>query len=202
MAASTKPIILPCSPSLVSLACGVGAHDGLDEALRIDWEDEFETGYEEGLKRVVQFIEDKLEEYHRLYLRAQHATQKTPLEDRLFPRLYRFRTLQERKCLLTKAEKLECAVGDLEEMQDKDILSTMDLVPCDEVDVKGIIEQVRSSHCSLCTLPDCAAEGRIAFTDSGEKDEEERKKWRLPGSQHKPGCAHLIGRQMWEDYNA
>ena len=196
---STKPIILPSSPSLISLACGVGPHEGLDDAFRNDWEEDFQAGYADGLKRVVQFIEDRIEEYHRLHTRAQHATHKSPVEDRLFPKLFRFRTPSERKVLQAKATGLGCAVDDLEEMQDKDILTTMDLVPCDETDAQMLIDQVRSSTCHLCTLPDCAAEGRIAFTDSGEKDEEERRKWRRPASKHKSGCAHLIGRRIWEE---
>ena len=194
---SIKPVILPSSPSLRSLACGVGPHEGL-EALRSEWEEEFQAGYEEGLDKVIQIIEDRLEEYHRLAIRAQNATHKSPAEDRMHPQLYRFRSPQERKNLLAKAADQGCAVSDLDEMQDKDILASMDLVACDETEVNILIDQVRSSACQLCTLPDCAAEGRIAFTDSGEKDEEERRVWRRPANQHKAGCAHLVGRQIWE----
>lgn len=198
---NTRPIILPSAPSLISLACGVDPHSEVNQELRSEWEEDFATGFEEGIEKVLQAIQERLEDYHRLRARAQNATHKSPAEDRMQPRLYRFRTPEERQDLLKRASELGCRMEDLPEYQevDGDVLASMDLIPCEEVDARILLDQVRSSQCTLCTLPDCAAEGRIVFTDSGEKDEMERRKWRRPSSEHKPGCAHIVARQIWED---
>lgn len=196
----TKPIILPSAPTLLSLACGVNPHPELDDDMRQDWDEEFQAGYEEGLERTTAFLQEKLEEYARLTVRAQNATHKSSAEDRMFPKLYRFRRFEERQALIAKAARLKCALEDLHEDYPKDdILASMDLVPCTEIDAKHLLDEIREAKCVLCTLPDCAAEGRIAWTDKGEKDEKERRKWRKPESEHRPGCAHIRGRRIWEE---
>lgn len=197
----TKPVILPSLPSLVNLACGV-SHPEVDEDVREDWNEDFQEGYQEGIAKSITFIEERLEDYRRLANRANNATAKTSVEDRAHPKLMRFRTPEERKERMIRAASFGIQVEDLPEMQNLDILGTMDLVPCEISDALGLIDELKKSQCSLCTLPDCPAQGRIAWTETQEeKDKAEMGRWRRPREEHTPGCAHLVGRAIWEDEN-
>lgn len=196
-----RPVILPAAPVLVSLACGVSDHPDLDDALRVEWEYEFQQGWKEGLRKVCATIREKLEEYARFEVRARNATHKTPVEDRAIPKLYRFRTAAERKSRTKLAASLGITVDDMDIDEDgeKDIMSTLDLVECSIADAKLLEATINEAVCTLCTLPDCPKAGRIAFTDAGDKERNEASQWRKPASAHKSGCAHLIGRAKWEE---
>jgi hypothetical protein len=196
--AAKKPIILPSVPSLISLCCGPNEHYEIDDDLREEWEEDFQEGYEEGLEYTIAFIEEKLVEFRRMENRARNATARSSLEDRTFPQLMRFRTPEERQERIQLAASLKCSVEDLDNEGEKDILSTMDLVECEIPDAMALMDQIKSSACHLCTIVDCAGEGRIALTDSGEYEKKTQAKWRRPASEHQPGCGHLVGRSIWE----
>lgn len=198
LSAAKKPIILPSAPSLISLCCGVNEHDELDDELREDWNDDFNDGFEQGLEYAIAFVEEKLVEFRRMESRARNATDKSPDEDRMFPQLMRFRTPAERRERLQIAAKRNCSVEDLEDENEKDVLSHMDLVPCDIADAMALIDQIKSSKCTLCTIADCANQGRIAFTESEDSAKNSKAKWRRPASEHQPGCGHLVARRIWE----
>lgn len=198
LTAPRKAIILPSAPSLVSLCCGVNEHDDLDDDLRAEWEEDFNEGYEQGLDYAVAFLEEKLTEYRRHDARARNATIRSSAEDRMFPQLMRFRTPEERTKRLKLALELGCSVEDLESGEEKDIFSHLDLVECDVSDALALIDQIKSSRCTLCTVADCANQGRIAYTDSGEYEKKAQAKWRRPAKEHKPNCGHLMARRIWE----
>lgn len=222
-----KPVILPSTSSLRSLGAGVGSHEGIDDELRADWAEEFQEGYEDGIAKVIMFIRERIDEYNRLYTRATNASSnhRASAEDRTFPKLLRFRTAAERRARIARAATLNISVEDLDTYDDKarrgrkagaggnddeeeeeeegqgshrDLLSTLDLVECEVADAMALIDAVQEQSCSLCTLPDCAGEGRIAYTDAGKMDSREKAKWRRPASEHTPGCAHLVNRKIWE----
>lgn len=198
LTAPKRPVILPSAPPLLSLCCGVNEHEDLDDDLREEWDEDFNEGYEQGLDYAVAFVEEKLAEYRRFDARARHATNRSPAEDRMFPQLMRFRTPEERLERLKLAAELGCSVEDLDTDEEKDILSHLDLVECDVSDALALIDQIKSSKCTLCTIADCANQGRIAFTDSGEHEKNAQAKWRRPASEHQAGCGHLVARHIWE----
>lgn len=199
ISAAKKPIILPSAPSLLSLCCGVNEHEDLDDDMREEWDEDFAEGYQQGLDYTVAYIEEKLIEYRRQETRARNASSKTSEDDRVYPQLMRFRTPEERQARIDLAASKGCMVEDLEDHNEKDILSHMDLVPCDVADALSLIADIKTSTCTLCTVADCANQGRIAFTDSGEYDRKSQAKWRRPANEHKPGCGHLVGRRIWEE---
>lgn len=194
-----KPVILPSAPALLSLACGVAEHADLDSDLREESDAEFQLGYNEGKERVIATIREKLDDYSRLVTRARNAgnNHRSSAEDRIYPTLVRFRTPSERKERQKRAAELGLAVEDLDER--KDILSVLDLVPCEVAGALELIDQVNEATCELCTIVDCAGQGRIATSDSNEEESKERARWRRPEKDHKLGCGHLIGRRIWND---
>lgn len=205
--AVAKPVILPSASALLSLACGVGDHEGLDSDLRDDWEAEFQVGYSEGKERVISYIREKLEEFSRLQTRARNASNshKSNPEDRIPPTLVRFRTPKERKARLRQAANLGISVDELDTSLNgggrrrKNILDVLDLVRCEIADAIELIDIVSEGECILCTIPDCASQGRIATTDAGEADRKGEAAWRRPEEEHQPGCGHLVGRRIWEE---
>lgn len=165
-----------------------------------------------------------MEDYKKAWNRASNATHRTAVEDRVFPRYYRFLTPDERKekrrgrstTSVQNGSKgvyvgnggsaagstaVEGQPSKNEEEETPDILSTLELVPTDSTYAHSLIAILRTeSSCSLCTIPDCAAEGRIAWTEnSREQEERERAKWRRGRGEHVQRCAHLIGREVWEN---
>ena len=200
-----KPVILAACPSLVSLACGVGIHPDMDADTRPQWDRDFDEGWREGLQRTVAFNEEKIEEYERAlarHLAPSTGKKKKQDEDDMgsVPRLYRFRTVEERRERLNLARAIGVAYHELDAQSEgqPDLLSILDLVRCDTSEARLLNAEIAGAVCHLCTIPDCARDGKIAVTDGGKGDLAEAYKWRRPISEHQPGCAHLVARSVWD----
>lgn len=194
-------LIIPPPPSLVSLGFGLLDLDGNVATL---WHDEFQEGYREGIKKTI----DKLEE-------AIHRYEIWKLTGKLVDR----RMVTFRDSLPLGSPWVDWDYVEPDEIFAA-FLKSKGLI-CIALDgALELLERIRAKGkvgCSFCLVPDCSGAPGVAHLALStvnsetvverearekrlwEEEAEERKTWRRAAGDHRPGCAHLITREKWNE---
>lgn len=205
-------LVLPPLPTLKSVSIGGEAH-GVSSKRVMEWEDEFHSGWRDGLGKVVGWAGHVAERYERALRKADEwriqelsgGAAKTgaaakgkgknaPTAVRTRPpmdiRLLRYPMPDEASShKLNPHDPTEGLIEVVPEEARDYLAPYYDAVARAE-DYAN--DHSRPAPCVLCTVPDCDGPARRG-AEPGE---------RLDGrggmdAVHRPGCGHLLGRQIW-----
>lgn len=205
----TLYLVLPPLPTLNTISIG-GEAFGVSTKKVMEWDDEFHTGWREGLNKVLGWAGHVAERYERALRKAEEwriqelqgipkpsttskGKAKTPAPVRTKPpldiRLLRYPNPDEQ---IPPSDRNDPTDGliEVESEESRDYLTPYfeALARAEEY----ANDRSRPPPCVLCTVPDCEGPARKG-AEPGE---------RVDGrggmdAAHRPGCGHALGRQIW-----
>jgi len=200
-------LVLPPLPALTTICIGGEAH-GVNSKRLPQWDDEFHSGWREGLGKVLGWAGHVADRYERAVRKAEEwrlqeiqgvpkpsakGKNKAPAPVKTRPplviRLFRFPYRGE---VVPPSDTSDPTNGLIEVESDtpRDYLTPYhEAIAAAE---RYANDRSRQAPCVLCTVPDCEGPSRRG-PEPGERVD---GRGGMEGA-HRPGCGHALGRSIW-----